>query len=443
MDKTCEPLAAAETERLLQPLARFSAIVLAVSGGADSLALLYLVAGWRTCLPVPAPALYAATVDHGLRAASAAEAEIVAGHCRALGVPHSTLVWPGLKPKSGLANAAREARYGLLEQFARSIADASSTVAVVAAHHQDDQAETFMMRLARGSGVDGLSVMAPARPLSSNVPVELLRPLLDVPKARLVASLQARGVTWIDDPSNGDVRSERVRVRGTLSALAAIGVDAAALATTARRMRGAREAIDFATAQFKASLAVSFNDEIFASFDRAAFERAPALLRGRVLHELIARFGGASPEPALSDIEALVDALAARATLAVTLGGAVVSSGARGVRIWREAGRLSQPDVELAPGQSQLWDKRFWVSAGPSSTCPVTVRPLGADGYRWVAGGLRPGSRPPSRAAHALPSFWVDGQLVAVPALARLLATRPGGHSGTDGSLRADPVFST
>ena len=442
MDRTCEPLTAAETDRLLQPLARFSTIVLAVSGGVDSLALLYLAAEWRARRSVPTPALSAVTVDHGLRAASKEEARQVAGHCRALGVPHTTLVWSGDKPKTGIANAARDARYGLLEQFAQSIADAPS-VAVVAAHHQDDQAETFVMRLARGSGVDGLSAMAAERTLSPNSTVVLVRPLLDVPKSRLAAFLQVRGVQWIEDPSNGDIRSERVRVRRALPALTAAGIDAAALATTARRVRGARDALDFATAQFKASLAVAFNDEIFASFDRAAFEHAPPLLRGRVLHELIARFGGASPEPALSDIEALIDTLAASEVVAVTLGGAVVSSDARRLRIWREAGRLTQPDVQLEPGQSQLWDKRFLVSAGLSSALTVTVRPLGPDGYRQIAQGLRAGSRPPSRAAHALPSFWAGGQLLAVPALSRLLETSPGGHSGADAGLRADPVFST
>jgi tRNA(Ile)-lysidine synthase len=442
LDRTYEPLTTAETDRLLRPLARFPAIVLAVSGGADSLALLYLAAEWRARCLGSAPALYAVTVDHGLRTASADEAEFVAGHGRALGVSHTTLVWTGIKPASGLAKAARDTRYALLEQFARSITDAPS-IAVVAAHHQDDQAETFVMRLSRGSGVDGLSAMALQRTLSPNSTVQLLRPLLDVPKTRLVASLQARGIMWIEDPSNRDVRSERVRVRGALPALAAAGVDAAAMATTARRMRNARDALDFATAQFKASLAVSFNDEIFASFDRAAFERAPELLRGRVLHDLIARFGGASPEPALSDIEALVETLAIRATLTVTLGGAVVSSGARTLRIWREAGRLSQPDVELEPGQSQLWDKRFWVRSGPLSARSVTVRPLGPDGYRQIAEGLPRSIRPPSRAAHALPSFWAGGQLVAVPALSRLLAVSPGGHSGADAGLRADPVFST
>jgi tRNA(Ile)-lysidine synthase len=96
----------------------------------------------------------------------------------------------------------------------------------------------------------------------------------------------------------------------------------------------------------------------------------------------------------------------------------MVSSGSRFVRIWREAGRLAQPDVVLAPGDSLTWDERFIVSRAPAASGPVEVKPLGPENYSRIADRLAPGRRPPARAAHALPSFWQGDDLIAVPSLA-------------------------
>ena len=170
------------------------------------------------------PNVRVATVDHRLREESGREAEIVAGHSAALGFYHTTLRWEGAKPARGIPNAARNARYELLEAHARSFSENS---AVVTAHHQDDQAETVFMRLARGGGVDALAAMRDERDISDGSPVRLVRPLLGFSKARLIASLNARGVSWLDDPTNSNMKFERARVRQTLEAS---GLDAAALA---------------------------------------------------------------------------------------------------------------------------------------------------------------------------------------------------------------------
>jgi len=149
------PLSAEEAKSLFADLARAPALVLAVSGGPDSTALLMLAARWCAALK-RGPQLLAVTVDHGLRAQSAAEANSVKRLARKLGVPHKTLRWTGRKPSTGLQEAARETRYRLLAEAARK----TGAQHVVTAHTLDDQAETVMLRLARGSGLSGLAAMA-------------------------------------------------------------------------------------------------------------------------------------------------------------------------------------------------------------------------------------------------------------------------------------------
>ncbi len=397
-------------------LSRFHHLLIAVSGGADSLALLELIAEWRARTGGKAPSVSVATVDHGLRPESAYEAGFVAERCQRLGIAHTTLLWTGLKSAAGLADAARTARYSLLENHARQFSK-YGTCAVVTAHTEDDQAETLLMRLKRGSGVDGLAAIPAERPISPGAKIMLVRPLLTFPKTQLMATLQARGLTWCDDPTNNDQTFERVRLRKVLAGLEDSGVTAAALSLTARRMRDARDALDFAADAFEATLDLSFNNEVFASCDRAAFERAPALLRQRVVARLIARFGGQSAAPELAEIEALVAHLAAKPKATTTLGGTVISAGERTLRVWREAGRMADLETNLVPGKTVLWDNRFWVGVGQSCAGPVRVKPLGPDGFLAISGRVIPARRPPSRAAQALPSFWSASTLLAVPSL--------------------------
>jgi tRNA(Ile)-lysidine synthase len=431
------PIAWIEADGALELLAKFDHVVLAVSGGPDSMALLVLAAEWCARRGNAIPLVSVATVDHGLRAESAAEAEFVAREAQRLGLPHAILPWSGEKPTTGIADAARNARYRLLDAHAQSFG--ASRVAVVTGHHLDDQAETFAMRLARGAGVDGLAGMRAERRLLDGSTVMLVRPLLAFPKSRLVATLSARGVTGVDDPSNTDARYERARVRQSLTALDAAGITATALATSARRLGEAEAALRYAEEQFAATLDLSFGNEVFASFNRGTFSNGPALLCQKVLGRLIGRYGGASQKPRLSEIEDLTARLRADGKCAATLGGAMISSGSHFVRIWREAGRLDQPEIELLPGQSQVWDQRFIVHRLLEATGPVKVRPLGAEDYLKIASRLIRGRRPPARAAHALPSFWTAAGLVAVPSLApfAIAAEPPVQEAGCQIKVRA------
>jgi tRNA(Ile)-lysidine synthase len=419
---TVTELSASEVDQAFRVLMRYDTIVLAVSGGPDSLALLYLAAEWCRRIADKAIDVHVVTVDHRLREASHAEAVAVGAHADRLGLKHTILEWANAKPETGLANAARQARYALLEAYARQQTQTAGAAAIVTAHHIDDQAETVLMRLARGSGLDGLAAMAETRPLAQHPSIDLVRPLLAFSKARLIATLNARAVAYADDPTNADIAYERVRVRNAMAELADIGLTPQELASSAKRLGAARDALAYAAVAFETSVALALNNEVYASLDRQAFAAGPAYLQQRLLARLIARFGGASPKPRLAEVEALAARLAEGGKASATLGGAIVSAGSRLIRIWREAGRLKSPAIEMAPGTSLVWDDRFIVSYSADYPKSVTIRPLGSEGYLDLTRQFaHVNNRPPSRAAHALPAFWSEGQVLAVPTLVPFL----------------------
>ncbi len=181
-DDDHSPISAQRAKRLFADWKAAPALVLAVSGGPDSLALMWLAARWRRAL-ARGPRLIAVTVDHGLRAEAAREARDVKRLARTLDLPHRTLRWTGAKPKTGLPAAARAARYRLLAKAARH----SGATHILTAHTRDDQAETLLMRMLRGSGIAGLAAMARETERDG---VWLARPLLDVPKSQLIATLE-------------------------------------------------------------------------------------------------------------------------------------------------------------------------------------------------------------------------------------------------------------
>ena len=187
-----------------------SSFAVGVSGGADSMALLLLAHNYAISIDANITAL---TVDHGLRPESAAEAEQVARWCAKLGIPHQTLLWKlPSAPQSAIQEAARNARYALMAEYC----EAHGISQLLVAHHQGDQAETLFFRLARGSLLDGLACMQPAKALTAKV--QLLRPLLPVSKARLVATLKAQDQPWVEDPSNHNMAYTRPHIRAQLAA---------------------------------------------------------------------------------------------------------------------------------------------------------------------------------------------------------------------------------
>ncbi|MGD9803778.1 MAG: tRNA lysidine(34) synthetase TilS [Hyphomicrobiaceae bacterium] len=431
------PLGGDERDMLLAPLASFAVIVLAVSGGSDSTALLHLVHDWARQHKRSPESLIAVTVDHGLRPESAAEAELVAGQARGLGIEHRTARWVGPAPAAGLQAAARQARYRLLSEVAAEKAvKAGGPAVIVTAHTADDQAETLVMRLARGSGVGGLASIPPI----SHVPIRtttagegsscaVLRPLLGVSRQRLIATLAVNAVPFSGDPSNRDRRFERVRVRQALDVLQPLGVSRDALARSARRLQSALEVLEQAADDLEARAVTSIAELVY-DVDRAQLAQAPRETSVRLVRRLLVRAGGAAPPADLGAIETAVDRLIELPVVsAFTLGGCIVdidretSSTLGLVRIYREPDRDGGlPHVELMPGEAVRWDERFLVAVRAGYSSRVVVGPLGAD-WSGVLAAFPSLARVglPRAAARGIPAFRGADGLLAVPLLAGLL----------------------
>jgi tRNA(Ile)-lysidine synthase len=325
-DDDHSPISSSDAKHLFADWKAAPAIVLAVSGGPDSIAMMWLAARWRRALK-RGPQLLAVTVDHGLRPEAAREAREVKRLAKTLDLPHRTLRWTGAKPKTGLPAAARDARYRLLIQAAR----AHDAGHVLTAHTQDDQAETLLMRMARGSGIAGLAAMARQ---SRREGVVLGRPLLDIPKARLVATLRKAGIGFADDPTNRDAGFTRPRFRALMPALAAEGFDARNLARLAARLARANAALEILVDGAERYLRLGEHVPDHAGFDAHAFAALAEEIRLRLLLRRIDRVGHEGPAE-LGKVEALLAALdracaAARPAkgrigLKQTLAGALVS----------------------------------------------------------------------------------------------------------------------
>ncbi len=412
------PLTGGEFEALMAPFGPFEStphLAVAVSGGGDSLALLRLADEWARAL---GGRVTAVTVDHGLRAGSADEIMKLNGWLKELAIEHRILTWTGAKPATGIQAAARDARYALMSGWCRE----KGVLHLLIAHTLEDQAETFLMRLARGSGVDGLAAMPG---VAERFGLRLLRPLLSVPKARLRALLGSRGQDWIEDPSNRDQAYERVRVRRLMPDLAAAGLDPEALSRTAARMAGARLALEGAASELIARAAF-FHPAGFARLDRNVLATAPDEVALHVLGRILMALGGGDYKPHRRKLERLWAALRQK-NISLTLGGCRVEERSGGaLLVCREARNL--PEIgNIQPGRRVLWDNRFeaFVDAGHS---PVGLAALGESGWAEVVGnapGVRQSSVP--RAARAsLPAFRDDVGILAAPHLGY---RRPGATS--------------
>ena len=332
------PVSSEEAAALFDDLRTSPALLLAVSGGPDSTALMWLAVRWRAELN-RGPKLVAVTVNHGLRPEAADEARAVARFARRLGIAHRTLRWTGKKPATGLQEAARAARYRLLAAAARK---AGASVALTA-HTLDDQAETVLIRLARGSGLTGLSGMRRSRPVT-DAGLMLVRPLLGIPKSRLIATLRAENIAFAEDPSNRDPRFTRARLRGLMPKLEEEGLDAPRLALLAGRLARAEEAIRETADAAYDTFGKPIDRRI--EFDAAdALNLIPDEIALRLLGRAIGEFGDEGPVE-LRKLEALhsalVNALQTRARVRRSLAGAVVTLNGRSLTVERAPPRRSR-----------------------------------------------------------------------------------------------------
>lgn len=373
-----EPVGTAEFAALMEAFGfapgQPARLALACSGGADSMALALLARDW---CHARGTSLLALVVDHRLRAGSAAEAARSLSRLAALGIEGRMLVRTGPAPRANLQEAAREARYGLLA----SACHAAGIAHLLLAHHLDDQAETFLLRLARGSGVDGLAAMA-ANTLRADDGLSLLRPLLSLPKQRLLATLRAHGLAWEEDPSNQDGAFARVRLRRLMPMLAAEGMDARRLAATAGRLRRAGEALDRYADRLLAETA-SLDPAGFALLDAGGLAGAPEEVGLRALSRLLMGVSGARRPARLERLEALHAALTGG-----KLGRGRTFMGCR-ILPWRgrillaREPRAIAADLSLPASGSDglLWDRRFLIRLAPGRDAPLRAGALGVEGH--------------------------------------------------------------
>ncbi len=400
-------LPASDLERLFEPLTSCEHVALAVSGGSDSVALLRLAARWNG-----GPKLSVLTVDHGLRAEAALEAARVAAWANELGLPAHVLTLPPHKPQAAIQAAARQARYRRMAEWCA----ANRAQGVVTAHTLDDQAETLLMRLARGSGVDGLSAMAAHTVLHG---MRVFRPLLDISRERLKAMLDAVGQEFIDDPSNSDTAFERVRLRKAQSSFRALGLTPEALALSAKRLGRARRALDEAAAALEA-YCVAYQPEGHAVIDAKSYLDAPEEMQIRVLLRVLAIAGGPAPQPQLAAVERAVAWMAAGTGASRTLGGCRATRRRASFIIGREIGRMRTPRLTIHPGETILWDSRFAVRLAPEARADMELVPM------WKARpgpGIKRPARLPEFVFQTLPTLMSAGEIALVP---QLSYCRPG-----------------
>lgn len=480
-------------------------LALAVSGGADSMALMHLIARWAAredvkarwsaqCrrwlerrqygvpepmpidwrgLGVPSwlkdvrgldeiepkvglPHVVVLTVDHGLRPESAYEAAFVADAAARLGLPCEVLRWVGEKPRSGLQEAARNARRELMLDVLRAECGRLMDLAlagsgdlwrhlhnfrcIVMAHHEDDQAETVLMRLARGSGLEGLAGMRAAdvarreatRDRPTRFAARVRRPFLGLAKSRLVATLEHAGQAWAEDPSNEDDRFERVRMRKALRELAGVGISAAKISLSARRLAEAN--VSFAVLKSRrASESDGYlvYNALYSEQSLRDVVFKTRYLAAQTLHERITAYGGSARAPELAQLEDLAARLLNvddRAGFGgVTLGGCkieLVGNHRDRVRIYREGCGVGLPVVPMEPGRLYDWDgRRYLVYVGPEFRPGAALGPLGLAGWADLKRAVPhlDSLRWPAAAAATMPAVVRDGGIVDVPHMDFLL----------------------
>jgi tRNA(Ile)-lysidine synthase len=320
----------------------------AVSGGADSVALMLLLAGWARQRKLPAPIVL--TVDHGLHPDSAKHAQAVAKRAKAQGLAVHTLIWKGAKPRSDIEAAAREARYRLLGEWCAG----HKVSALYVGHTRDDQAETFLLRLARGSGLDGLAAMRAIAPfpLAAFSAMRIVRPLLGLARQDLRAFLKAAGESWIEDPMNDEPRFARGRLRAAWPMLAELGLSPARVADAANHLARAREALELDTGMFLKRATQGIEGGVL--LDGLRLKTVPREIGLRAFAHLLSRVSGEVYRPRFDSLERLFDSILA-GTLAggATLHGCKVAPAPRAQAVFGSATLLIAPESATRPARGK------------------------------------------------------------------------------------------
>lgn len=384
----------------VQPSTR---IAIAVSGGPDSMALLALMRRWAA----DKAQLVVLTVDHALRDASRTEAEMVAQWCATQKIEHHILTWQGNKPSSHLQEEARHARYALLTQACHN----HGIDMLALAHQAEDQMETFWMRLAHGSGLDGLAGMAQKREQGG---INVIRPLLGFMRSELRDLCHALDMPFVDDPSNRDDKFLRVRLRAVEKVLADEGLTAQRLAQVIQKLEDARESLRFFEEAAAASCMDVYRDGGFAKMDLAAYLRYPRDMRRRLLSRVISFAAPQDyplPQTQLDDLDARLNAAGFKG---MTLGGAEIFMVGNHVTFCREAAFVK---AQLVNGAETIWDRRY-LFVCDQDVAGLRIDILGESGVAFLR--KKEISLPqdiPYKILCSLPTVWRDDKPVFIQML--------------------------
>lgn len=366
----------------------------AVSGGGDSVALLAALAQFTKNTDIE---LHVITIDHGLRAETKHEIALVTDLCARWELPHHVEFWTGWSGEGNLQAAARDARYGLIADWAYG----NQITHVALGHTADDQAETFLMRLARGAGVDGLSAMSPRRVQQG---ITWLRPFLGIERSALRTYLRAARIDWCDDPSNENRDFERIRVRDALTVLGSLGVQTETLVDVAQNMSRAREALDWQTflaAQDAATLVYGA-----VAIDHRKFRMLPEEIARRLIVHAVSWMAGTTYSPRRNAVAEVLRSV--RAKRGATLEGCQVMVENDVVWVFRELNMIKDVTCEVG----DMWDDR-WLVTGPEDDPDIEVRALGYDALSEVPNWRELGL--PRAALAVTPSVWYEDRMIAAP----------------------------
>jgi len=407
------PLGAPEFAALMEnftPVASSRPIAVAVSGGPDSMALAFCIKRW---LENTGRALQAFIVDHRLRDNSSVEAEQTKKTLTKIGAPVEILRWDHVPVVTRLHENARKARYRILIEACHrhGIAD------LMLAHQREDQAETVLMRLTKGSGIDGLCGMEAQ---SSRDGVQILRPFLTIPRARLIATCILGGLSFVSDPSNHSQKFARGRLRRVMPLLAAEGLTLDSLADLSARAQDVRDALDHATSLLL-RVATTFDDAGVIRIDLEHMRSAPRAIAERALGICLQAVHPEDYMPRHASLLTLLTELGADKNMPPrTLHGCLIGKSQTHIWIMREYSVVTD-SCPIQPGEEVVWDRRWRVSLSAKVREAFTIRPLGNPAYDRLdrlAPGLRHKIRQ-GRARASLPALWFNGQLALIPVLPR------------------------
>jgi tRNA(Ile)-lysidine synthase len=405
---TTKPLTLAEFSAALAWIGRWEHepfLAVAVSGGADSLALTLLADRWAR---QRGGQICALTVDHRLRTESGEEIRRLKGWLSARAIRHEILAWSGDKPATGIQEAARAARYHLLDDWCR----AHGCLHLLTAHHREDQAETYLLRRRAGSGANGLAGMSAIRELSH---CRVVRPLLGVAKRRLVMFLDAERQPFITDPSNSNPAFARSRLRN--EGLLPAGHEFEELLNDIRTLANERKLHESRRHQLLAQT-VHLHPAGFAVMDPARLRVAPRDVSLGLLTALAVTIGGKDYSPRRRRVLRLLEMLMTSTRHGYTLGGCQFVAWRGRILVIRELAAAVQP-VTLRPGTHCMWDSRFCIALPATAGSAMTVGYLGREGV----GGLRRLLQKPSPGGlprliyPILPAVWDEHGLADVPHL--------------------------